>query len=191
MPLARWSQKTYHVEHWWALIGERQIDLYRGDAAAAHAGVHAQWGALRGSLLLLVQLTRLEATHLRARAALALARASRGQRRARCREVEADARRILSARMPWSSPLVALLRAGVAATQGDASLADAHLDEAARGLDAADMALYAAAARWQRGRLLGGDAGRAIVTAAEAWMGHQGIVNLPRMAAMLAPGFDP
>jgi hypothetical protein len=189
--LARWSQRRFHVEHWWSMLGERQIDLYRGDAAAAHARLHERWGALRGSLLLRVQLTRIEATHLRARAALALARARPSDRRARAAEVEAGARRILAERMPWATPLAALLRAGVAATRGDAGRADALLREAARGLEAADMALYAAAARWQRGRILGGEAGRALVTAAEAWMGEQGVVATSRMAAMLAPGFDP
>ncbi len=188
--LARWSQKTFHVEHWWAMLGERQIDLYTGDAEAAYRKVHAEWGALDGSLLLMVQLTRLEATHLRARSALALARARRSEQRALCREVEQDATRLLKEHRPWCDPLVALLRAGAAATQGDAGRAEALLRDAAAGLDAAHMALYATAARWQWGRLVGGDEGRAAVTAAEKWMTDQGIVNRARMAAMLAPGFD-
>jgi hypothetical protein len=53
------------------------------------------------------------------------------------------------------------------------------------------MMLYAAAARWQRGRILGGEEGRALVVSAERWMTEQGIVNKARMAAMLAPGFEP
>jgi hypothetical protein len=144
---------------------------------------------MQSSLLLMVQLTRLEATHLRARATLALSRARPSEQRALCREVEQDAARILKERVSWSSPAVALLRAGVAATQGDAGQAEALLREAVSGLEAAHMALYAAAARWQRGRLLGGDEGRALVEAAERWMADQGIVNRARMAAMLAPGF--
>ena len=188
--LARWSQKTFHVEHWWALLGERQVELYTGDAEAAYRNVHAQWGALDSSLLLMVQLTRLEATHLRARSALALARVRRSEQRTLCREVEQDAGRLLKERMPWCNPLVALLRAGAAATQGDLARAESLLREATTGLEAGHMALYAAAARWQRGRLVGGDEGRAAVAAAEAWMSEQGIVDRARMAAMLAPGFS-
>ncbi len=188
--LARWSQKTFHVEHWWAMLGDRQVDLYRGDAEAAYEKVHAQWGALDSSLLLMVQLTRLEATHLRARSALALARARPSSQRALCREVEQDAGRLLKERTPWCTPLVALLRAGAAATQGDPIRAESLLRDAATGLEAGHMELYAAAARWQRGRLVGGDEGRAAVAAAERWMSDQGIVDRARMAAMLAPGFD-
>jgi hypothetical protein len=187
--LERWSQKTFHVEHWWAMLGERQVDLYIGDAAGAYRQVHAQWEALQRSLLLMVQLTRLEATHLRARAALALARARPSAQRELCREVEQDAARILKERVPWSSPLVTLLRAGVAATQGDLGQAGALLGEATSGLEAGHMALYAAAARFQHGRILGGDEGRSLVAAAEWWMADQGILNRARMAAMLAPGF--
>jgi tetratricopeptide (TPR) repeat protein len=188
--MARWSQKSFHVGHWWAMLGERQIDLYTGDAEAAYRQIHDRWDALSRSLLLMVQLTRLEATHLRARAALALARARPSERRGLCREVEQDAGRLVKEQRPWLDPLVVLLRAGVAATQGDTVKAEGLLQHAAIGLDGAHMALYAAAARWQRGRLLGGDAGQAIVVAAERWMGEQGIVNRARMAAMLAPGFD-
>ncbi len=188
--LARWSQKSFHVGHWWAMLGERQVDLYVGDAEAAYRQVHARWDALSSSMLLMVQLTRLEAHHLRARCALALARARPSERRGLCREVEQDAARLSKERRSWSDPLATLLHAGVAATQGDARQAEALLRQAASGLEAAHMALYAAAAQWQRGRLVGGDAGQAMVSAAEKWMGEQGIVNRARMAALLAPGFE-
>jgi hypothetical protein len=89
--------------------------------------------------------------------------------------------------MTWSSPLATLLRAGIAATRGDVTSAEAFLVDATRGLGAADMALYAAAARWQRGRLLGSDAGREETRAASAWAAGEGVVDWPRMAT---PGFD-
>jgi hypothetical protein len=52
------------------------------------------------------------------------------------------------------------------------------------------MALYAAAARYRRGKLLGGDAGRALEDAARSWMAGQGVVNPARMVALHAPGFS-
>jgi serine/threonine protein kinase/tetratricopeptide (TPR) repeat protein/energy-coupling factor transporter ATP-binding protein EcfA2 len=188
--LARWSRKTFHVEHWWAMLADRQSDLYAGDVEVAYQRVNEQWRQLDDSLLLMVQLTRLEATHLRARAALALARQKPSQRKALCRVAEQDAARILKEKMPWSDPLAALLQAGAAATQGDRGQCEVLLREAVVGLERGDMPLYAAAARWQRGRVLAGDEGRALVEQAERWMGEQGIANVARMAAMLAPGFE-
>ncbi len=45
----------------------------------------------------------------------------------------------------------------------------------------------AAAARRVRGRLLGGDAGRALVAQADQWMSSQGIRNPDRMTALFIP----
>jgi hypothetical protein len=63
------------------------------------------------------------------------------------------------------------------------------LREAISGFDAADRALYAAASRRCLGILLGGDEGRDLVRAADAWMTSESIKNPARMTAMLAPGF--
>ena len=50
------------------------------------------------------------------------------------------------------------------------------------------MRLHAAAARRRLGGLIGGEAGRALVAEADAWMAGQ-VRNPPRTTAMLAPGF--
>ncbi len=189
--LSCWSRKTYHVEHWWALVGDVEAHLYAGDVDAAQRLIDEQWRELDDALLFLVQLIRVEATHLRARTALARARARPAERKALCRAAEQDADRLQKEHMPWSDPLGTLVRAGAAATLGDVGPSEALLRASVEGLERADMLLYAAAARWQRGRLLGGDEGQALVVAAERWMGEQGIANKARMAAMLAPGFDP
>jgi hypothetical protein len=63
------------------------------------------------------------------------------------------------------------------------------LREAAAGFDAADMALYAAAARRRLGALLGGDAGLALREAADSWMSSEKIRAPARFTAIFAPGF--
>ena len=188
--MARWSHKTFHVEHWWNLLGQVQVDLYRGEGAAAHRRVTESWPGLKQSLLLMVQLTRLEATHLRARAALqAAASAQPSEARALHAAAARDARKITGERMPWSTPLGRLIEAALSAKKGDAERAVRLLSEAETGLDEANMPLHAACARWQKGRLLGGDEGRRLVESAAAWMKERKIQRPERMAAMLAPGF--
>ena len=184
-----WSQRKFHVEYWWAMLSDGQIDLYLGDAEAAHRNIVAPWPALDRSMLLLVQLTRIEALQLRARAALMLARQQPARRQALRREAARDAAALARQGTALALPWAALLRAGVAALAGDDAGALRLLAEAARGFDAADMALYAAATRRRQGQLLGGDAGAALCAAADAFMTGQGIVDPARMGAMLAPGF--
>jgi tetratricopeptide (TPR) repeat protein len=184
-----WSQRKFHVENWWSMCAERQIDLYIGDAEAAYRGVEEQWSALSGSMLLMVQATRLEALQLRARSALMLATLRATERKALCRAAERDAAKIEKERMRWSTPWVALLRAGIAETLGNPGRALTLLTEAAAGFDLADMALYAAATRYRHGQVLGGDEGREIREKADSWMASQGVFNRARMVAMLAPGF--
>ena len=187
--LRAWSQRKFHVEHWWAMLSERQIDLYQGDGEAAFRGVEEQWPALKGSLLLMVQLTKLEAWHLRARAALLLATQRPSRRKELLKTVLADAVKIEEEEMPWSRPLVALLRAGAAQIEGEKERALLLLQGAIIGLESANMALYAAAARYRWGNLRGGDEGKAVAAAADQWLAKQSVVNRPRMVGMLAPGF--
>jgi len=191
--MARWSPRGYLQIHSSELFHRADFALYRGDASAARTMVEAGWPKLRGSHLLMLQTIHLPARYLRARAALAMAceaasAAARGDRRAFLKSVERDVRHIERERAHWGVPLAALLRAGVASTNGDASRAVQRLIEAEQGFERADMALHAAAARSRRGVLTGGVEGRALSDSSNAWMTGQGIRNPARMVAMLAPG---
>ena len=189
--LARWSQTTFHVEHWWDLLGQTHVELYRGDGAAALRRVTAAWPRLKGALLLMVQSTKLEAHHLRGRVALMAARAVTGKpRQALLAQAAADAKVVLGEKMAWATPLGHLIAAGVAATRGDAAAARALLTQAATGLDDAGMALSAAVARVRLGLLEATDAGRATARTATEWLARQGVKRPERFVAMFAPGFD-
>jgi hypothetical protein len=50
------------------------------------------------------------------------------------------------------------------------------------------MGLYAASARWLRGRLTPGVEGRRLTELAAAWMAAQRVVRPDRMAMLLVPG---
>jgi hypothetical protein len=77
---------------------------------------------------------------------------------------------------------------GAASLTGDSAAAAAELERAIALADAADMALYAAAARLQLGRLLAGERGKDLVSAAEQAMSAQGVRSPVRFATMLVPG---
>jgi hypothetical protein len=51
------------------------------------------------------------------------------------------------------------------------------------------MMLHAAVARRRLGRVLGGDAGLALVASGDSYMSEQEIVDRDRMTEVFAPGF--
>jgi hypothetical protein len=189
-----WSSGGFYAQHYYALYSQASVDLYLGDGAAARARLQAAWPALERSLLLRVQFIHAEALHLRARAALAEAAAASGAaRRKLLGRAAADAGRIERMRLDWGGPLARLVRAGAAALDGRRAEAEAEVARAAGELEAADLRLFAAVARRQRGQLAGanGDGtGAAEAAAADAWMQAEGIKSPARFAAVLAPGLD-
>jgi eukaryotic-like serine/threonine-protein kinase len=184
-----WSQRKFHVENWWAMHAERQADLYEGRAEEAHRAIEAEWPRLSGSMMLMVQATKLESLHLRARAALMLAATGKGDKKALLRTAARDAGAMEKERSRWAAPLAVLLRAGIAAAEGDLARALGMLELAAQACEAADMSLFAAVARYRRGQILRGDEGRALCDQSDAWMANEGVFNRARMVGMLAPGF--
>src|SRR5262249_25502951 len=63
--MSQWSREGYHVQHNDALWVTVQIELYRGDGAAAWGLIDRSWPALRRSLLLRVQFIRTSMHFLR------------------------------------------------------------------------------------------------------------------------------
>ncbi len=190
--LARWPRAGFLTPHWWNVWSEVQTALYAGDARRAHARIVERFPAIRGAMHLRVQFLRVESGRLKAASALALARAAGTappERKALLAEARAEVRRLERDRRPWSDALARLLRAGLAAAEGDPAGALEHVAAAEAGFEGADMALHAAAARRVRGALGGGETGREHVAAADRRMVAQGIVSPGRVARMLAPGF--
>ena len=158
--LEQWRRKEFDLQHWWALIGRIEIDLYSGQPDLAWKRVTEQWSALRWSFLMRVQYVCLESLHHRARAALALAcdgTVVEAERRKLLRVAAQDTARMKRRRMPWGDALANLTEGGIAAARGNPDGAMALLRAAEAGFEAADMALYAAAARRRRGQLTGGE----------------------------------
>ena len=172
------------LRHAYDFIARTQIDLYVGDGAAAHRRCAERFPAVLHSLALGIQTVRITLRDLRARAALSAARVSAPSARRRLLAGAAsDADALANEGAFWATPLAALRHAGVAASRGDTEGAARLLPAAIRDFDAAEMTLYATAAR-VRLEQLGGDA-----TATMQRLRLRGVVNPDRVVEMLAPGF--
>lgn len=186
--MSQWSRQGYHVQHNDELWAAGLIELYRGDGPAAWNLVNGQWPALARSLLLRVQFIRTSMYFLRARCALAAATTTKSP--ALLKVADRDARQLERELIPYAKPYSRLIRAGLAAIQGDSHAARIALADAATGFDAVEMQLCAASARRTLGELIGGEEGRTLLDQANAWMTGQGIRNPARMTAMYVTGFS-
>ncbi len=183
-----WSRQGFHLQHFHDMVARASVALYVGDPAEAYGILAERWSQLQASLSLRMQTARVYATHLRARTALALARTvSRERRRGLLRRVTRDARALEREGVAWSEPLAWALRGGVAAVEGDDGGAAMSFARAASGFDDVGMALFAATARRRSGELLGGAGGEAMVAEANGWMVAQGVVDVDRIMAFMAP----
>jgi hypothetical protein len=182
------AEQGFHLEHWWAMIAGIEIAIYRGDAHGAWRLVRSKWRPLRRSLLMRVQYVRIESFVYRAFAALALASVSAAERKRLLRVALADAAAVEREQTPWATALAGLIRSGVAALEQRTEASLRLLVSAESNLRSADMPLFAAAARRRQGQVIGGDAGRGLIAAADNWMAAQGIVSPQTMAGMLVPG---
>jgi hypothetical protein len=192
---ADWSFEGYHLQHMNLIWAECLLDFYTGKYAAPWIRLRNEWSAIKRSKLFWLQLYRVEIGFIRAASALLAARSTAGDedsadRRAFLRIAARDARKLRRENFPCARGYAWLIRAGLASARGNADRAMAHLAVAAEGFDAADMALHAAAARRQLGRLQGGEQGDRLIRDADALMAEETVKNPERMAAMLAPGFD-
>ncbi|HEX8070722.1 MAG TPA: AAA family ATPase [Pyrinomonadaceae bacterium] len=187
--MQHWPQAGFHLQHYSALLALVQIELYTGDGAVAWRHLMGQWGALTRSLLMRVQVLRIEARHLRARCALAAVVSGGAERARMTATAEQLARQIEREEVAWARPLVALVRAGAAGLAGDAARAAELCAVALAGFEAAQMQLYAAVTRRRLGELTGGTDGQRLRADADAWMRAQSIRRPARVTRMLAPGF--
>ncbi|HEV7922191.1 MAG TPA: protein kinase [Thermoanaerobaculia bacterium] len=168
--MARWSLQGFHFQHLQSLWTESLVDLYNGNAAEAWRRIEERWPALLESLLLRIQVVRIESWFLHGRVAIAAGHPAVGAR---------DAERLRKENIAWALPLAQLLEAG-------ASSANCHdvLASAAANFDKVEMHLHAAATRRRLGELTNN---AAMVAAADEWMDAQRVKNPARLTNVLVP----
>ena len=165
------------------------LDLYRGRVEAAWQRLSAIWPEYSSSMLLRIQMIRIQMLELRARSALALAEMNKDPQ-ASLQTAGQDARRLAVEGQPWAVAHASYIQAGIAACLEDRWTALHHLTRAADQYDAADMPLNAWVMRYKMGEIQGEDEGRALITKAEAAIKAQAVASPARWSRMIAPGFS-
>jgi hypothetical protein len=187
--MREWSKRGFHLEHYFALLASTNADLYEGKATAAFERIAATWGPMQRSLITRVQAVRLAAWHLRGRAALAVAACEPHRRPQMLALAGRDARSIAREKTPWVKSWGTTLEAGIAHLRGDVAGAATLLERTAEEASHAKLAMIASAARYSRGKLLGGDEGTRLAREAWSWFSAEGVVAPERMIAVMVPAF--
>lgn len=188
--MGNWSQEGFHHQHWDDLLAQGEIDLYCRDGKTAWERVQRTWPALKRSLLLMIQLSRIEAVHLRGRAALAYAETmAASDRKPYLKQAQRDGKSLVGEKSAWAQPFAHVLFAGVASLSGDRSAMLHWLDEAFRGFAETETIMYREATRYRRGEHRGGTDGAAEMAMGRKWFVDQGVANVERFVDMLLPGF--
>jgi hypothetical protein len=183
-------KRGFHVQHALYCVAQSWLWLYAGEPARAREKLAAVWKAIKGSMLLRIQTTRIALHDLRARAAIALLASRSGDAVALRNEAEHFVRLLEGERLPWATAHAEALRGCLAYLDGARDQAAARLKEAEDGFGMLKLALLGAAARRARGIVLGGEDGRALVADAEAALKRTGVENSGRMMASLLPGIE-
>ena len=176
-----WSNRGFHLQHYFATWAEGHIDQYQGDGNSAFSRWQAQWPALEESMLQHVQLVRISTHDARARSAVSAAVAGHTEA---VRVAKADARTIEKQRMPWGNALAFMLRASLAALEGSRAGAMLLLERAIAPCEAADMALHKICCEYRLAQVREDAPGLA---SARAWLCDQGVVRPDKIVDVVLP----
>jgi len=184
--MAHWARPGFDVQHWYELTSAVHDALYAGEPEQACEWIRHRWRPLFRSLLPRVQMVRVEAYWLRARAALAAALTSPKKMPKLQREALKMARHLRREGLACARGLAALVEAATCAQKGQTAKALGLLEEATTTCAGLGMTLLATLARLRRAEL------EKNLEAARAEMevlSKEGIVKPEKIAGLLTPGF--
>jgi hypothetical protein len=186
--MRNWSQRGFFIQHYHDLYAQAQIDLYNGDGWRAFQRIKDAWPLLGRSMLLQCEWPRVTMFYLRARAALMAAWEESEKSGPLIRLAELDAARMEKHRVPWVSPLVALVRGSAFIARHQSYEAQTQLALAIRGFEETSMIGWKRACERRLGELLGGTEGKRLIRSADEWMLQNNIKNPDPFTGMLVPG---
>ena len=176
-----WSNRGFHLQHFFALWAQGHIDQYAGIGHVGFARWQDNWSELARSKITYVQLTRIVGHDARARCALSAAIAGHTGAVGVAR---ADARAIEKQRMPWGNALALMLRASLAALDGARDSAMELLEGAMGGCAAADMSLHRICCAYRLAQEHDDVAG---LETARSWLRTQGVVRPEKIVDVILP----
>ncbi|MDM0064991.1 serine/threonine-protein kinase [Variovorax sp. J31P207] len=184
-------QSIYQWADYLILLADLNLALYEGQPARGVLLTAQQWSALEKSQLLRMKTAFGLMSYYRAGCALAAARQRSTDVDEGLEIARTTVRLMNKTRLPHLPGWAAVLEAGLACEGRRPARAAAWLQAATVTFDATGLKLYSAAARRRQGQWTGGEAGHALVLAAEAVMHGQGVIDVEATTEMLAPGCRP
>jgi eukaryotic-like serine/threonine-protein kinase len=179
-------------QFYWAWRSRTWLAIYAGRSEADSAFVEAGWRRIARSLLWKVPAVRIDVSIWAAAWTLARAaeakRTGGSERRKHLANVRRHLIAIAASPLPAKAPWLVATRAVIAHLEGNDAKAIALLRAALPLLDADQLLGPAVAARWQLGRLLGGDEGAALIKDARAWLRSVKASDPERLIAWGLPG---
>jgi hypothetical protein len=172
----------YHLQHWLELIARVDLAIYEGSPVDQEFFVQHMKGYKKSSLQRFLDY-RCGTAWMMGRMALAGAPRQASWRRT----VRWAIGNLRSCKTHYSRMLAHMLRATLAVQDGERERAVGELREVVALGEAARILYITAAARRRLGVLVGGDEGRALVTAADHAMIEAGIKNVERMTYLVSP----
>ena len=183
---ARPASDEFFMRDGLLLLGQLEVQLYRGQGDEAIKLLQRSWARFVHSKIADTQYMWVVALSLRARSHLSRAAAG-GQTEGSLAWAETDAARLASEKVPWAVGLAEQTRGLVAMCRGDDAQATERLAAATGIFDDLSMALHAAVTRHRLGLVIAGERGEALCSASLRWMSDSGIVNPEGILRMLAP----
>lgn len=183
---AHWSLQGFHLQHFFGLLAEIQIALYKNDYQKAWQIINDRWPALKRSLLLRIQIILIEALNMRALTALAMATIS-NDKASFLKIAEKEARRIEKEDVIWGNGMAKSIRGQMAMVQGDQQEAISWLADAEFTFELANMKLFAMSIARRRGELIDGEQGSRLIDGANSWFNSQQIKSIEAISSIFVP----
>jgi tetratricopeptide (TPR) repeat protein len=184
----RLPDDRYTLPHLFALVATSCASIHTGDGRGAFQRIDREWSSIQRGQLLRLQVYRVLLHSLRASALLVAAKDDPARRRELHRRASVDLSNMEDEHVPWGDAVALAQRAELRLQQGDRAAALACLELAEDRLRRARMEAYAEATRRRVGLLTGGDAGEAMVRAADAWFRERDVPASDRVSAILIGG---